>query len=322
MNDYFIKLLDVVDETPYTISCLEGGKDIVTTDRQLVESFYFVCRVKGLSPITLEYYANCLASLNRFLIKSNIHIIDINIEGVRHYIVGELDRGVKPSAVNTYLKGIKVFLNYIYNEGFLPENVAITIKFLRVDQHSKPVLSIQQIASLLSSFHSKTYTNCRDYNLILLAYDGMLRLGELVNLNLDDLHLIEHYIKVFGKARMERFSPVSSRTARSIHSFLIKWRNKIPGQALFCQFNGSRLCEDRIYKIMKKHSRRTGIDFYPHKLRRSGATAYLNNGGNIHRLQIILGHIDIRTTQEYACPTRTDIIEAFDKYSPASKLGA
>ena len=321
MDKYFNILLAL----PVSVSYNENREDmkgISTFNRQLIENFYLGCKIRGLTPKTIRYYSQCLLALTRYCRSMNKGLSDLTPEDMNSFILWEMGRKLKPVSINTHLTGIRVFYNYIYNEGLIKNNPAEKVRLLKIDRRTKPTLSPEEINKYLHYFDCRTFESSRNYNLILLAYDSMLRLGELLNLELTDLILADRLIRVFGKSRRERLVPTSPRTARSLHTYIMRWRGKVPGHFVFCYADGRRMKADRVENIFKAKNKRVSFHANPHKLRRSGATAFLNNGGNIHVLQHILGHSDIRTTQIYACPSRTDITEAFDKFSPASKLGA
>jgi site-specific recombinase XerD len=161
-----------------------------------------------------------------------------------------------------------------------------------------------------------------DKSMVMVAVDGMLRRGEIANLGIGDVELGDRILRVNGKSRRERLVPISSKTARSIHSYLLRYRQKMSGSALFClSQTGARLSGNRIYKIFKRHARRTGIDFCPHALRRTGATLFINNGGGLSVCSRILGHSDTRVTMNhYINHSTRDLIESHDRFSPMGGL--
>ena len=289
-------------------------------DRRLLDEFYRSCRIKNLSKRTIDYYA---INLSTFLIYA--YSCDVKLRGVRKehidaWILRMLEGPLSRVSINTRLKAIRSFYNFLSREDLIEENPVDRLSLIKVDQRAKPVLNGQQMELILNSYHCKSFESARNKGLTYMAYDAMLRVGEMCNLRTSDVNLSEKLVRVFGKSRRERVVPISTPTARYLHGYKLRWRDKVPGDVLFCLRSGDRMIEDRVYKIFKRQSERVGIDFHPHKLRRSGATEFVRLGGSLAVVQRILGHRDIRTTMGYVNLASADVIEAHERFSPVANL--
>lgn len=331
MNHYWKILFALFDNYAYVESGLgelpididlQRGRSaaLLVRDRQLLEEFYRSCKIRNLSKRTLDYYA---INLSTFLIYAHGHGFKLRETDRTHlnsWILAMLEGPLSRVSINTRLKAIRSFFNFLARERLIDENPVERLSLIKVDKRAKPVLTGTQMELILNSYHCKTFESARNKGLTYMAYDAMLRVGEMCNLRTSDIDLSEKLVRVFGKSRRERVVPISTPTARYLHSYKLRWRDGVPGDALFCLKSGDRISEDRVYKIFKRHSDKVGIDFHPHKLRRSGATEFVKLGGSLAVVQRILGHRDIRTTMAYVNLASSDIIEAHERFSPVANL--
>ena len=156
--------------------------------------------------------------------------------------------------------------------------------------------------------------------MVLLFWDGMLRLNEVRNLKLSDVDLEGRLIKVFGKGRKERMVPLGVKTLKAIQQFLIKWRSKYSGENLICMRNGQAIKERHYHKIIQQLGEKSGLKLHPHLLRHSAATWYIRQGGNPVILQKILGHSSLSVTQKYLHLSNEDAVNSYNDFSPSNGL--
>ncbi|SYZ71978.1 putative Tyrosine recombinase XerC [Candidatus Zixiibacteriota bacterium] len=288
-------------------------------ESELLESFSFACRVKNLTPSTLKCYAERLAYLIRFANQSGKELDELAPKDIQSYLMDILDK-VSPATVNGRIRVYKVFYQHLKNEGLVDRNPLEDIKLVKAELKIKPVLSPEQIAKILTQLDRKSFHGCRDYCMILLTYDSMLRLNELLTIKLSDIDLTNKLVKVFGKGRKERCVPFSDRTAKSIHTYLIRFRKSIPGDILFSMSDGRQITSRRAHRIFSKPGIKAGIYVHPHLIRHSSASQFIRMGGNPSILQKILGHSSLAITQRYIHLSNDDLNHAYERFSPASQL--
>jgi integrase/recombinase XerD len=314
---FFAQLLTLARNNDNTTHLAHGRNIMLDTD--VLQSFYLECRIKNLRPATLKCYADRLSFLA--ILAGNLHkpIIELDQSDIKRYILNIID-SVSPETVNGRIRVFRVFANYLKNEGMIPTNPMDGISLLRIDHQCKPTLTSEQLTLLLKSCNPRTFFGSRNRNIILTLTDAMIRVGELCNIVLDDISLNDGIIQIHRtKARRERTVPISFATAKSIHSYLVRLRRKLPGQHLFCYRDGQRMKEQQIARTFNRKANLLGFKVYAHLLRHTGATEYLRRGGNLAVLQRILGHSDIRMTQEYIHVNKRDFID-HDKFSPVAGL--
>lgn len=288
-------------------------------DADVIQSFYLECRIKNLRPATLKCYADRLSFLTILAKKLNKPLIDLDQSEIKTYLLHIID-SLSPETVNGRIRVFRVFYNYLHFEKIIPASPMDGVSLLRIDQKCKPILTAEQLTLLLKTYNPRTFLGSRNRNIALTLTDAMIRVGELCNIVLDDISLNDGIIQIpHTKARRHRPVPITFATAKSIHSYLVRFRKKLPGQHLFCYRDGQRMREQHIARLFNHTADRLGFKVYAHLLRHTGATEYLRRGGNLAVLQRILGHADIRMTQEYIHVDKRDFIN-HDKFSLVAGL--
>ncbi|HEY5653565.1 MAG TPA: tyrosine-type recombinase/integrase, partial [Pontiella sp.] len=145
----------------------------------------------------------------------------------------------------------------------------------------------------------------RDRAILELFYASGLRVSELSNLQLSNLHIADGYLRVIGKGRKERVIPVAKDSADILMRYLAEVRPLLCKnsqlQNVFVSKRETALCRQRLWQIIKKYAKDAGImkNVTPHTLRHSFASHLLQNGAPLRVIQEMLGHADIATTQVY-----------------------
>jgi integrase/recombinase XerC len=150
-------------------------------------------------------------------------------------------------------------------------------------------------------------------------YGGGLRVSELVGLNLDDLDLDQHLIRVRGKGRRERLCPVGPMASFWLRHWIPLRKPKLPQEsALFLNQRGTRLTTRSVGRLMESHLIRVGLinSASPHTLRHSFATHLLDSGADLRSVQELLGHRNLTTTQIYTHVTKERLLDIYHEAHP------
>jgi len=162
----------------------------------------------------------------------------------------------------------------------------------------------------------------RDKAMLELLYAAGLRVSELTDLQLRQLHLRPGYLVVLGKGGKERLVPLGEWAAEALKIYLEEGRTILlkggSPQEIFINHRGKKLSRQGVWKIIKHYALQARIrqNITPHMLRHSFATHLLENGADLRSLQTMLGHADISTTQIYTHVARTRLKEIHQKYHP------
>jgi integrase/recombinase XerD len=144
----------------------------------------------------------------------------------------------------------------------------------------------------------------RDHAILELLYAGGLRVGEIVALRVEDLHLDQGRVQVRGKGDKERIVPLGRSAVEALERYLTLGR---PGlvrsggpvaRALFLSVRGKALTRQWVWEMVRGATG-FGNKASPHMLRHSCATHMVERGADLRSVQTLLGHADIATTQVY-----------------------
>jgi site-specific recombinase XerD len=162
----------------------------------------------------------------------------------------------------------------------------------------------------------------RDYCILTLFLNLGLRISELVNLNLSDIH--PDNIRVLGKGNKERLLYLNDACADAINNYLNVRKGiiAIDTRALFLSSRKTRISKSTVHALVKKHLQEAGIDstkYSAHKLRHTAATLMLHSGVDVRTLQELLGHENLNTTQIYTHVENENLRQAA-QLSPLAEL--
>ncbi|MFZ1682796.1 MAG: tyrosine-type recombinase/integrase [Candidatus Zixiibacteriota bacterium] len=286
-----------------------------------INQFIFTCRVKNLSPVTLNGYGERLFYLARYLEGRGVDIEDITPANLKEYILG-LIGAVSTSTVNGRIRVYRRFFKVLCEEGvWTKPNPAASLKLIKEERKIKDALDPIHIERLLNSIPKHGFENYRNYTLILTAFDCMARRKELANLKVEDVDLRDGLRTLkHTKGSKWRIIPVGPKTLKVLHFYVNRYRKQLPGEYLFCKTTGEKISDQHLYQIVSRVAQRVGIRAGVHLLRHSRATQFIRGGGNVYILSKNLGHQNVATTEIYLHLNRKDMIDQHMKFSPANSV--
>lgn len=294
--------------------------------RYLKEYEYYLKITKGLSPNTITSY---ITDLNEYIIflDKNYSVNDpINItkQHIRNFVARLKRRKNTSSSVSRKISAIRSFHKYLMIEKIVYTNVALGVTLPKKEKKLPTVLSVDEIDALMVAADGDELLEIRNRAMLELLYGSGLRISELLNLTLSDLHINMGFINIIGKGNKERIVPIGAESAFRLKKYLDKSRpylKKIPGDILFVNTRGSEISRVGFYKVIKKLTFKAGImkDVSPHTLRHSFASHLLDNGVDLRVVQELLGHEDISTTQIYTHISKKRLKEVYEDFHPRAK---
>ena len=277
---------------------------------------------KKLSKNTKEAYGKDLILFANFL--NNKSILSITTNDIKNYIKYLNDTGKKDKTIARKIVSIRTFFDYLMKEKLISINPCEKIETPKIRKTLPKTLNEKEILKLLS-IKPKTAKEYRNKAMIELMYATGLRVSELVNLEINDINLIDDYVRVYGKGKKERIIPMANITVEIMDEYINVYRNSLLKGYLtdkvFISSYGKGITRQGFFKIIKKQAKEVGIekDFSPHTLRHSFATHLLENGADLRSIGEMLGHENIKTTQIYTHLSNSKKRKDYEDYHPRNK---
>lgn len=280
---------------------------------------------KGLSANTLESYSRDLNKYLDFLAEKGVKDIGSTSDlTIITFITTLKKKRLSNRSIARNLTSIKMFYKFLTESHCIPENPALVIETAKGEKKLPQVLSIAEVELLLQKPDRKTVRGVRDAALLELLYATGLRVSELVSLPVNNLNLEAGYLIAYGKGSKERLVPIGEVAQNAIREYLTNGRPALLGNAqshyLFLARNGKPLTRQGFWKLIKKYTRSAGIakNISPHTLRHSFASHLLERGADLRSVQMMLGHVDISTTQIYTQVTTERLKKIHNQFHPRS----
>ena len=294
--------------------------------RLLKEYEYYLKITKRLAQNTITSYNTDLMEYIEF-IEKNYGFRDPNQIQKQHIrnFVGRLKRkNNTASSVSRKLSAVRSFHKFLLTEKLVDENISLGISLPKKEKKLPVVLSIEEVDALIEASSGEKPLDLRNKAMLELLYGSGLRVTELLELRLSDLHINMGFIDVVGKGNKARIVPIGEEAAFALSEYITKGRihlKKIPGDILFVNSRGSEISRIGFYKTLKKIALKAGIskEVSPHTLRHSFASHLLENGVDLRMVQELLGHEDISTTQIYTHISKKQLKAVYQEFHPRSK---
>lgn len=296
LNKSFIGV-DIVENKQYEI-----------LDINYLELFISAKRIEGCSEKTLNYYANTIDSIIKYIGKRVQHI---TTDDIRSYMISYQNlKNSSKVTIDNIRRILSSFFSWLEDEDYIIKSPVRRIHKVKSATTIKETYSDENLERMRD--------NCdelRDLALIdVLASTGM-RIGELVLLNRDDINFEERECIVFGKGSKERVVYFDARTKIHLQNYLNNRFDK--NKALFVSLKKpfNRMSIGGIEVRLRELGRRLGINkVHPHKFRRTLATMAIDKGMPVEQLQKLLGHQRIDTTLQYAMVKQSNVKIAHRRY--------
>jgi len=277
---------------------------------------------------------------------------------IREFVAHLHDSGLEKSSIARKLASLRSFFKYSLREGLLRENPARLVPTPKLRKRIPSVISTEEMNGFLNQLTQLVPPAAqgaasrqpqaterranprleplllrRDRALLELLYAAGLRVSELTGLNVVDVDQKEQVLRVRGKGNKERIVPYGSKAQEALEKYwplreqlLAKTHGARGGQgnrvshrqAVFLNYDGRRLTERSVGRIVKKYVRLVNVnwDMHPHSLRHAFATHLLADGADLRAIQELLGHESLATTQKYTHASIRQLMETYDKSHP------
>jgi integrase/recombinase XerD len=278
---------------------------------------------KSLSENSVEAYLNDVYKLEKYFSEKNIETLPANVtySDLKDFLIWYGSNNTNTRTQSRVLSGIRAFYRYLLIEGEIEENPASLLESPKIGLKLPEVLSVTEIDRIIDEIDLSKPEGHRNKAIIETLYGCGLRVSELVNLRLTDIHYGEEFVVVTGKGNKQRLVPVSKKALKEIDIYK-QDRNLLPvikdQNIMFLNRRGSRLTRAMIFTIIKDLAAKAGIrkNISPHTFRHSFATHMIEAGADLRAVQEMLGHESILTTEIYTHIDRSFLRDTLIMFHP------
>jgi len=276
----------------------------------------------GLSRNTLSAYRSDLEGFESWLRTQHAVLGAATRAQLQNYLATCVGRGARPRTTARLLSSLRRFYQYLLREQLISEDPTALIESPKLGRPLPKSLSEEQVESLLLAPNTETALGLRDRAMLETLYATGLRVSELVGLVVQQADLQAGVVKVIGKGDKERLVPLGEEAIEWLQRYLNEARARLlhgqTSDALFPTARGAAMTRQAFWHNLKRYARLAAIETHlsPHTLRHAFATHLLNHGADLRVVQMLLGHVDLSTTQIYTQVARERLKQLHAQHHP------
>lgn len=284
---------------------------------------------KRVSHNTIQAYATDIRQFLDFLADKLIDR-DIQAGDLKAYLATLKKTELASRSMARKVSSIKAFFSYLHRFHGMG-NVSESLMFPKLEKRLPKCLTEDEVQALLKvAAEDRSQVGERNRVMLYLLYVTGMRISELINLRIQDIHEDLHVIEVHGKGGKGRMIPISAHIISLLSAYISanKMRIQHKGIMLDQEFlfpvwyagHIKPMTRQACWAIIKKIWSKTGIQkpISPHMLRHSLATHMLKNGADLRSLQMLLGHENLSTVQIYTHLDTSYLRSIYDAKHPRS----
>ncbi len=292
-------------------------------DMSIIEAFnLFIrkCKVNNLTEKSIFSYER---KLNHFweYIDNNNPISIVNKEMVEDYILWlRKSTDANDITINSYLRSLRAFLYYCMDCGYISY---FKIKLIKAEKKIKETYTDDELERLLAK---PDINNCTFSTYKTWVFENYLlgtgnRISTALNVRIADVDFDNGTITLRKtKNRKQQIIPLSSTLARILREYL-EYRGGEAEDVLFCNEYGEPAIEMTYQQLVRRYNIKRKVNKTScHLFRHTFAKNWIISGGDVFRLQKILGHSGIEVTKEYVQMFGQDLQMDFEKFNPLDRM--
>ena len=283
---------------------------------------------KSLSKNSVDAYINDITKLTLFFREKNLEVApeEVILQHLKDFVAWINDAGTSPRTQARVISGIKAFFKYLLLEEIIEKNPTALLEAPKIGRKLPDTLTTDEIDVLVKAVDMNKAEGQRNRAILETLYSCGLRVSELIDLRVSNLHFRMGFIKIHGKGNKERLIPIGKKAKKEIKLYLKNYRGKLnidkdSEDILFLNRRGRKLSRVMIFTIIKNLSKKVGLkkNISPHTFRHSFASHLVEGGADLRAVQEMLGHESILTTEIYTHLDREYLKETIKNFHPRSK---
>ncbi len=278
-------------------------------NEQIEQFLAHLMKERELTVNTTSAYRTDLVQYMKFIQgRGTATALDADREDVMAFMIYLRERKYSNATVARRTAAVKSFYAFLFSIRAVSIDPTTTIESPRVEREVPKSLTPVQVDELMElPLRSRTPDRMRDRAMFEVLYATGMRVSELVGLNIGDVDLTKKMVHCVGKAQKVRMIPLSESAVTAVEEYRDNARSQLvkdsegDADTLFVNHRGGRLTRQGFWLILKQYADELGVsDLNPHMLRHSFAAHMITSGVDLRRVQTLLGHASLSTTQIYA----------------------
>ncbi|WP_143310836.1 site-specific tyrosine recombinase XerD [Chitinophaga vietnamensis] len=281
---------------------------------------------RSMSLNSIEAYLRDVEKLEQYLQATGHERLrpqDITLATLQAFVQWVAKLGMTATSQARIISGIKAFYRFLLLEDMTKEDPTQLLEAPKIQRKLPDVLTFEEIEKIIAQIPLDTAEGHRNKAILETMYSCGLRVSEVINLQITQLHMDVGFIRVIGKGDKERLVPIGKDAMRQIDIYRRNIRVHMPVKkgeedTLFLNRRGGALSRVMIFLVIKDLAMRAGIQkkVSPHTFRHSFATHLVEGGADLRAVQEMLGHESITTTEIYTHLDREYLRDTLQRFHP------
>jgi len=294
-----------------------------------IKGFRAYLQVERSMPVnTVDAYLRDAVKLaGYFSCDRKISPVSVELHDLQEFVNLIAGLGIAPASQARIISGVRAFFRFLLLEDVIKADPSELLEMPKTGRKLPDVLSEPEVTAMLGIIDLSSKPGERNKAILEVLYGCGLRVSELVNLQLSDLHFEEGFITVTGKGNKQRVVPLGKQATGQLRRYITEVRVHLEikrGYETFVFLNnrGAKLTRAMIFHIVKSLAESAGIskNISPHTFRHTFATHLVENGADLRAVQEMLGHSSITTTEIYTHIDREYLRQNILKFHPRQHM--
>lgn len=282
---------------------------------------------RSLSQNSIDAYVRDVEKLDQFIEikKLDISPLKITSKHLQSFLEYINELGMSSYSQARILSGLKAFYKFLIFEELISADPTALIEGPKIGRKLPDTLDYGEIEKLLAAIDLSTPEGGRNRAMLEMLYSSGLRVSELIDLRLANVHSDIGFLRVIGKGNKERLVPIGREALKYLKIYIDEIRVHTPKIETFSSYvflnrSGRKLTRVMVFLIIKALAAKIGLkkNISPHTFRHSFATHLIEGGADLRAVQEMLGHESITTTEIYTHLDRDYLRQVVQQFHPRS----